>query len=183
MASQESIAFWKQLLEGHRATPVPLRDCEARKRRRENREAADAGDCTAGRDAGAVAASGARDGGTAEDGAAGSAHEGVAGGERAVDLTTGVAHNGRPEVEGGEQILGLFLNTVRFAEAGERQLETTDSGDIRGRTADRAAPPYPMVDLREQMVGKRCLTRPSTMCISTSTRTDGQDGQRYLQGE
>jgi len=26
MASQESIAFWKQLLEGHRATPVPLRD-------------------------------------------------------------------------------------------------------------------------------------------------------------
>src|SRR5439155_15772054 len=30
------------------------------------------------------------------------------------DVTTGVVINGRPEVQDGEQILGLFLNTVPF---------------------------------------------------------------------
>ncbi|HKV91322.1 MAG TPA: amino acid adenylation domain-containing protein, partial [Candidatus Angelobacter sp.] len=31
-----------------------------------------------------------------------------------IDVTTGVALNGRPELEGAEEVLGLFLNTVPF---------------------------------------------------------------------
>jgi len=67
MASQESIAFWKQLLEGHRATPVPLAIGRRGKDggripAEESGEVLCASDCSAGRDAGAVAASGARDG-------------------------------------------------------------------------------------------------------------------------
>jgi len=45
MASQESIAFWKQLLEGHRATPVPLRDWRGEEKTAAESRAEESGRC------------------------------------------------------------------------------------------------------------------------------------------
>jgi amino acid adenylation domain-containing protein len=190
MASQESIAFWKQLLEGHRATPVPLRDW-----RGEEKTAGQSGAEESGKVLVRVIALQeetqeqlqhlAREMGVPLKTVLLAAHMKamqVLSGQS--DLTTGVTHNGRPEVEGGEQILGLFLNTVPF----RLKLESGSWRQLIRETfaAEQRIVPhrrYPMVDLREQMGGEALFnTTFSYVHFHVYKERDGQDGQTLFAG-
>jgi aryl carrier-like protein len=190
MASQESIAFWKQLLEGHRATPVPLRDW-----RGEEKTAGQSGAEESGKVLVRVIALQeetqeqlqhlAREMGVPLKTVLLAAHMKalqVVSGQS--DLTTGVAHNGRPEVEGGEQILGLFLNTVPF----RLKLESGSWRQLIRETfaAEQRIVPhrrYPMVDLREQMGGEALFnTTFNYVHFHVYKERDGQDGQTLFAG-
>jgi amino acid adenylation domain-containing protein len=154
MASQESITFWKRMLEGHTPTPVPLRDwCE-------EEGPASSGEMVVQ----AIAMSEetqnqlqqlAREIGTPLKTVLLAAHMKalqVLTGQS--DVTTGVVLNGRPEVEGGEQVVGLFLNAVPF----RLRLECGNGRTLIRETfaAEQRILPhrrYPMLDLRGQMGG------------------------------
>jgi len=154
MASEESIAFWRQMLDVHTVTPVPLREWG------EEGELAGPGDAVVRE----IAMSGdtqqqlqhlAREMGTPLKTVLLAAHMKalqVLSGQS--DVTTGMVLNGRPEVEGGEQVVGLFLNTVPF----RQRVEARSWRSLIWETfaAEQRILPhrrYPMVDLRERMGG------------------------------
>ncbi len=71
------------------------------------------------------------------------------------DITTGVALNGRPEIDGGERMVGLFLNTVPFrlrleSRSWRTRIRETFAAEKKIMPHRR----YPMVDLRAQMGGQ-----------------------------
>ena len=154
LASEQSLAFWKQSLEGHTATPVPLRDW----RPQQPGEPAGSGNPQVRM----IAVSEqtqeqlrqlAREMGTPLKTVLLAAHMKalqVLSGQS--DVTTGVVLNGRPEVEGGEQVIGLFLNTVPFRlNAGSESWRSLISETFAAEQQILPHRRYPMVDLKAQM--------------------------------
>jgi aryl carrier-like protein len=164
LASEESITFWKQMLDGHTATPVPLREWRAKGR------PASSGEMRVievGPDTQKRLQRLALESGVPLKTVLLTAHMKalqVLSGEQ--DVTTGVVLNGRPEVEGGDQVLGLFLNTLPFrlrVERGSWKSLIQETFAIEQRIMPHRR--FPMVDLREQLG----LRQHSIMCIFTST--------------
>ncbi len=148
-SSKESATFWKQMLEGCTVTPVPLKDWRGAEK-------------PAGETLRIIAISSgtqdrlryiAREMGIPLKTVLLSAHLKalqVLSGQ--LDITTGVVMNGRPEVEGGEQAIGFFLNTVPF----RLRVDHRDWKSLIRETfaAEQQILPhrrYPMIDLKVQL--------------------------------
>jgi amino acid adenylation domain-containing protein len=114
LASAESLAFWKRMLEGHVATPVPLQHWREEESRNSTFEAP-VQEIAISEDTQNRLQRTARDMGVPLKTVLLAAHVRalqVLSGQD--DVTTGVVLNGRLETPGGERVLGLFLNTAPF---------------------------------------------------------------------
>jgi aryl carrier-like protein len=186
MASEASMAFWKQMLEGHTATPAPLRDWNAEER--------PAG--SGKRSVRVIEISNetldrlrrlAQELGTPLKTVLLAAHmkalQALSGQS---DVTTGVVLNGRPEVDGGEQVIGLFLNTVPFRlrkkYASWRSLIRETFAVEQGILPHRR---YPMVDLRVQLGGEALFETAfiyANFHVYKDLEREGPDGGKVIVG-
>ncbi|HEY6351239.1 MAG TPA: amino acid adenylation domain-containing protein, partial [Candidatus Angelobacter sp.] len=186
MAAEESITFWKQMLQGHMVTPVPLRDWLGEETPASSAEmlvrVIEMGEDTQDR-----LRHLARENETPLKTVLLAAHMKalqVLTGQS--DVTTGVVLNGRPEVNGGEQVLGLFLNTVPF----RLRMECSSWRSLIRETfaAEQQILPhrrFPMVDLREQMGGEALFQTTFNYVhfhVYRELERDGQQGRRLIGG-
>ncbi|HYM75979.1 MAG TPA: amino acid adenylation domain-containing protein, partial [Candidatus Dormibacteraeota bacterium] len=184
MASEECVTFWKQMLEGHTVTPVPLRDWRAKEKPARS-------GATLVR---LIAISEntreqlqrlAQENGTPLKTVLLAAHMKalqVLSGQP--DVTTGVVLNGRPEIEGGEQLLGLFLNTIPFrlrmdGNSWRSLIQTTFAAEQQIMPHRR----FPMVDLREQMGAAELFQTTFNYVhfhVYRGLEGEAQDGRRLI---
>ena len=186
LASEESIAFWKQLLEGHTVTPVPLKDWRPNAGERPG-QGITAQEIALGEHTQQRLQQLAREMSAPLKTVLLAAHMKalqLLSGQP--DVTTGVVINGRPEVEGGEQVLGLFLNTVPFRQRTQcdgwrSQIRETFSAEQRIMPHRR----YPMVDLREQIGGEALFQTAFNYVhfhVYKEMERDGQNKRKLIRG-
>ena len=157
MTSTDTRAFWKQLLEGHNTTPVPMRDWH-KDQMVANLDVVQSHVIELNEPICAQIQSLAKELGVPLKTVLLAAHiktlQLLSGDS---DVTTGVVLNGRPEIGDAEQTLGLFLNTVPYrlrsdSNTWKRLIQETYEAEQKILPHRR----YPMASLQEQM-GRKAL--------------------------
>ena len=157
LISADTSAFWKQLLEGHNVTPVPMRDW-CRDQKLANSDVIQSHAIEINEAKCDQLQSLAKELGVPLKTVLLAAHMKalqLLGGNS--DVTTGVVLNGRPEIDSAEQVLGLFLNTVPYrlrSDCDIWKLFIRETFETEQRILPHRR--YPMAALREQM-GRQAL--------------------------
>ena len=184
LISADTSAFWKQLLEGHNVTPVPMRDW-CRDQKLANSDVIQSHAIEINEAKCDQLQSLAKELGVPLKTVLLAAHMKalqLLGGNS--DVTTGVVLNGRPEIDSAEQVLGLFLNTVPY-----RLRRTAISGNFSSGRLLRPNKGYclivaiPWQLCASRWVGKRCLKQSSTICISMYIKSWARKAQGWLESE